>query len=191
MFLKLSQSLFFAFWLFYGLNIQSGCYLCRIKETEMAVEIERKFLVKSDFVPNGESQIEIVQGYLCADPQRTVRVRLAGKKAFLTIKGKIEGISRPEFEYEIPVAEAREMMKLAVWPVIDKIRHIIYVLGKKWEVDVFTGANAGLIIAEVELTNAEEVVHLPGWVAEEVSGDQRFHNSCLAQNPYCNWKGRV
>ena len=109
----------------------------------------------------------------------------------MTIKGKIVGISRPEFEYEIPVNDARELMKLSVWPVIDKIRHIIYKFGKKWEVDVFSGANDGLIIAEVELTHADEMVQLPAWVAKEVSGDPRFHNSCIAQNPYCNWKSEV
>lgn len=157
----------------------------------MAVEIERKFLVKSDFVPNGESKIEIVQGYLCADPERTVRVRIAGEKAYLTIKGKIVGISRPEFEYEIPVSDAREMMRLAIWPVIDKVRHLIAVSGKKWEVDVFSGANDGLIIAEVELSHADEVVQLPDWVEKEVSGDPRFHNSCIAQNPFCNWKNEL
>ncbi len=157
----------------------------------MAVEIERKFLVRPGFKPQGESEIEIVQGYLCADPERTVRVRIAGERAYMTIKGKIVGISRPEFEYEIPVNDARELMKLSVWPVIDKIRHIIYKFGKKWEVDVFSGANDGLIIAEVELTHADEMVQLPAWVAKEVSGDPRFHNSCIAQNPYCNWKSEV
>ncbi|WP_320168119.1 CYTH domain-containing protein [Mangrovibacterium marinum] len=154
----------------------------------MAVEIERKFLVKADFVPDSDSQIEIIQVYLCADPERTVRVRIGGDNAFLTIKSKPKGISRAEFEYEIPVEDARQMIGLAVWPAIEKVRHLIDFDGKKWEVDVFSGANAGLIIAEIELSNADEVVRLPDWVAEEVSEDRRFHNSCLAQNPYCEWK---
>ena len=156
----------------------------------MATEIERKFLVSDGFVPNGEKQIRMTQGYLCADPERTVRVRIAGEKAYFTVKGKITGISRPEFEYEIPPTDAAEMLKLAVYPVIDKVRHIIHAFGKKWEVDVFEGANAGLIIAEVELSDADEIVDLPVWVAEEVSGDRRYHNSCLAREPYSNWRDK-
>ncbi|RKD86331.1 CYTH domain-containing protein [Mangrovibacterium diazotrophicum] len=154
----------------------------------MATEIERKFLVSEGFTPNGEKQIRMTQGYLCADPERTVRIRIAGEKAFFTVKGKMKGISRPEFEYEIPPTDADEMLKLAVYPVIDKVRHIIYAFGKKWEVDVFEGANAGLIIAEVELSDADENIDLPAWAAKEVSGDMRYHNSCLARDPYRNWK---
>jgi len=155
----------------------------------MGVEIERKFLVRSGFVPKGEHQIQMVQAYLCADPERTVRVRIAGEKAFLTIKGKMTGISRPEFEYEIPVDDATELMKLAVYPPVAKIRHLIVYQGKKWEVDIFSGFNSGLILAEVELNDDNETVHLPEWIAEEVSDDLRYHNSQLAKNPYLNWAG--
>ncbi|WP_372775542.1 CYTH domain-containing protein [Mangrovibacterium sp.] len=154
----------------------------------MAVEIERKFLVQDGFCPRGEQQIRMVQGYLCADPERTVRVRIADDKAFLTVKGRMTGISRPEFEYEIPVSDATELLKLAVFPVIDKVRHIIHHKAKKWEVDVFEGANNGLIIAEVELFDVKEQIQLPDWISTEVSGDMRYHNSCLATNPFQNWK---
>ena len=153
----------------------------------MAVEIERKFLVREGFKPDGELKIRMVQAYLCTDPQRTVRVRIAGEKAYLTIKGRIQGISRPEFEYEIPLPDAEELLALTVYPAIYKVRHLIDAFGKKWEVDVFEGANAGLIIAEIELSDAGEQVKLPDWVGEEVSGDMRFHNSQLAQNPFKNW----
>ncbi len=158
------------------------------KKGVMAVEIERKFLVQDGFVPNGEQQTNLVQGYLSAEPERTIRVRIAGAKAFLTIKGKMEGISRPEFEYEIPIADARELLKLAVLPVVEKVRHIYSIDGLIWEVDVFSGANSGLIIAEVELSSAEEKISLPEWVGNEVSGDLRYQNSQLARNPYRNWK---
>ncbi|WP_163714744.1 CYTH domain-containing protein [Mangrovibacterium lignilyticum] len=154
----------------------------------MAVEIERKFLVREAFRPQGEKQIHMIQGYLCADPDRTVRIRVADEKAYLTVKGGLSGISRPEFEYEIPVPDAREMLSLAVYPVIDKVRHIIYAFDKKWEVDVFEGANSGLIIAEIELSHANETVQLPDWIGEEVTGDLRYHNSRLAENPYETWK---
>lgn len=127
------------------------------------------------------------QGYLCAEPDRTVRVRIAGNRAYFTVKGKIEGISRPEFEYEIPVGDAEEMLKLAVFPIISKVRHEVPVFGKKWEVDVFEGANDGLILAELELSDAAEAVQLPDWIDREVSNDMRYHNSVLAQKPYQSW----
>lgn len=153
----------------------------------MALEIERKFLVKKGFYPEGQSQIRLSQAYLCAEPERTVRVRIADDKAFITVKGKVSGISRPEYEYQIPVEDAREMMALSVFPPIDKVRHLIYLGDKKWEVDVFEGANAGLILAEIELSNSGEEVDLPEWVADEVSNDIRYHNSQLAQRPYSTW----
>lgn len=153
----------------------------------MGLEIERKFLVKAGFVPHGELQIRMEQGYLCAQPERTVRVRIAGEQAFITVKGKISGISRPEFEYPVPLADALELMKLALPDPVRKVRHILFVAGKKWEVDVFEGANAGLILAEVELSVSDEVVELPDWVGAEVSQDMRYHNSQLAQHPYSCW----
>lgn len=156
-------------------------------EKAMGVEIERKYLVKEGFVPEGQEQISMSQAYLCADPERTVRVRIANSTAYITIKGKITGISRPEFEYEIPVADAKELMQLAIFPPVEKVRHLIYENGKKWEVDLFSGANLGLIIAEVELLSADEVVELPDWIGSEVSNDIRYHNSQLARNPYQSW----
>lgn len=153
----------------------------------MALEIERKFLVKPGFVPQAELQIRMEQAYLCAQPERTVRVRIAGQQAFITVKGKISGISRPEFEYPVPLADALDMMKLALPEPVRKVRHILFFAGKKWEIDVFEGANAGLILAEVELSEPDEAVELPDWVDTEVSQDMRYHNSQLAQHPYSCW----
>ncbi|MGD9928444.1 MAG: CYTH domain-containing protein [Mangrovibacterium sp.] len=154
----------------------------------MPLEIERKFLVKAGFVPQNARAIPMVQAYLCADPQRTVRVRVAGDRAWLTIKGGLTGISRPEFEYPIPAEEAREMMKLAVGFPVEKVRYEIWVNGKKWEVDIFEGMNQGLVLAEVELDAENESVTIPDWVGEEVSGDMRYHNSRLSEFPFTRWE---
>ncbi|MCW0483035.1 CYTH domain-containing protein [Gaoshiqia sediminis] len=154
----------------------------------MPLEIERKFLVKADFVPKNARAIPMVQAYLCADPQRTVRVRIAGNLAWLTVKGGLTGNSRPEFEYAIPAEEAREMMKLAVGFPVEKVRYEIWVNGKKWEVDIFEGMNQGLMLAEVELDTENESVTLPDWVGEEVSGDMRYHNSRLSEFPFTRWE---
>lgn len=154
----------------------------------MPLEIERKFLVKAGFVPQNARAIHMVQAYLCADPQRTVRVRIAGDRAWLTIKGGLTGISRPEFEYAIPAEEAREMMKLAVGFPVEKVRYETWVNGKKWEVDIFERMNQGLVLAEVELDAENEPVSLPDWVGEEVSGDMRYHNSRLSEFPFTRWE---
>lgn len=130
--------------------------------------------------------MRLVQGYLNTDKARTVRVRLAGDRAFLTIKGKSEGISRAEYEYEIPHADASELLNLCD-SVIDKCRYTLEVLGLVWEVDEFFGANEGLVVAEVELKSETHSITLPDWVGEEVSGDWRYFNSSLIQNPYCTW----
>ncbi len=153
----------------------------------MPLEIERKFLVYPDLVPEPSSSIRMVQAYLCADAKRTVRVRVAGDKAFLTVKSGLTGISRDEFEYEIPVDDALGMMKLSVDSPVEKVRKIIYAEGKKWEVDFFSGANQGLVVAEVELGSADEEVTLPDWIREEVTGDLRYQNSQLAKFPYSLW----
>lgn len=154
----------------------------------MSVEIERKFLVYEDLIPEADEEITMVQAYLQAEPERTVRVRIAGDQAFLTIKGIMHGISRSEFEYEIPLQDAEELIKLAVWEPIKKVRHLIFQHGKKWEVDFFEGENQGLILAEVELQNEDETVDLPSWIKREVTGDFHYHNSFLAQHPFSNWK---
>ena len=142
----------------------------------MAVEIERKFLVRGEGWRQPEPT-RISQGYLSRDPERTVRVRIAGERAFLTIKGKTEGARRSEFEFPIPVAEARELLALCTAPVIDKRRHVLVHEGTRWEVDEFLGAQAGLVIAEVELEREDQPFVRPDWLADEVTGDPRYYNS--------------
>ncbi|MEL7585706.1 MAG: CYTH domain-containing protein [Prolixibacteraceae bacterium] len=153
----------------------------------MPFEIERKFLVKKDLVPLGKSSKRIVQVYLSTDPDRTVRVRLAGDQAWLTIKGSARGIVRHEFEYPVPAADARQLINLAVSAPVEKVRREIHANGKKWEVDFFEGANEGLVLAEIELSTEDEVFTLPDWVEEEVTGDKRYHNSQLSVHPYSKW----
>ena len=152
----------------------------------MATEIERKFLLASDSWrgPIGQS-IRIAQGYLATDP--TVRVRIKGETGFLTIKGKsLDGISRSEFEYPIPVADALELLKLCP-KVLDKTRHLVNFGGFTWEIDEFHGENAGLIVAELELPAVDTPYSRPDWLGEEVTGDVRYYNSMLSQSPYCRW----
>jgi adenylate cyclase len=153
----------------------------------MASEIERKFLVADDSWRDGSLGIRISQGYLSQDPDRTVRVRIGGESAWLTIKGRTCGIRRAEFEYSIPVGEARELLALCLPAVIDKTRHRVCFSGHGWEIDVFHGDNDGLVIAEVELADEAVSPALPPWIGEEVSADARYFNSCLAARPYANW----
>lgn len=153
----------------------------------MAAEIERKFLVADDSWRDGSRGVRIAQGYLSQDPDRTVRVRLAGEKAWITIKGRTQGITRAEFEYAIPPADARELLGLCLPSVIDKTRHEIRHGGHVWEVDVFHGGNDGLIVAEVELSDENETPEMPPWVGEEVSDDARYFNSHLATHPFTCW----
>lgn len=148
----------------------------------MAKEIERKFLVKKDWKPQGDG-VYIAQGYLCSDPDRTVRIRRKGASAYLTIKGRNEGIERPEFEYEIPCADGDELLKLCP-NLIEKTRYTEEHGGFLWEIDIFHGRNEGLVLAEIELPNREAEFDLPAWAAEEVSGDPRYYNSQLSKLPY-------
>jgi len=154
----------------------------------MPKEIERKFLVKGDsWRELGSSQF-YHQGYILTENQSTVRVRIIGEKGYLTLKGKTEGMTRSEYEYEIPVEEAREILQqLCDAPQIQKNRYKIYVDNLLWEVDEFLGDNAGLIIAEVELKDEQQVINLPQWLGEEVTGDERYYNSNLSKFPYKNW----
>ena len=154
----------------------------------MPDEIERKFLLTSDAWRAGTPGVRICQGYLTRDPARTVRVRLAGEKAFLTIKGKTSGISRQEFEYAIPPHEARALLDLCLPPLLDKIRHEREHQGYVWEVDEFLGANAGLVVAEIELKDVYEAFERPEWLGREVSDDPRYFNSRLAEQPWPEWK---
>ena len=155
----------------------------------MAEEIERKFLVKSD---DWRSQVRkstgFHQGYLCTDTDRNVRIRTKGDKAMLTVKGKAEGIKRLEFEYEIPMDEAREMLESLCLPtVIQKTRHLVDHAGLVWEIDEFDGANQGLIVAEVELESEDQEVDLPSWVGDEVTEDPKYLNANLVSRPFKDW----
>lgn len=153
----------------------------------MAREIERKFLVKDSWQPKSEG-VKIAQGYLSTVPERTVRVRIKGEKGYLTIKGKNTGISRAEFEYEIPRQDAEELLAMAEQPILDKTRYLEKQGDSLWEIDVFAGENEGLVVAEVELPSEEADFERPAWLGEEVSGDVRYYNANLIKQPYSLWK---
>ena len=156
----------------------------------VGVEIERKFLVRDPSVVAGLQGTRMRQGYLSIDPERTVRVRVSGTRAFLTVKGgpSDSGASRAEFEYEIPVRDATELLDgLALRPQIDKTRYRIAAGRLVWEIDVFAGVNEGLVVAEVELPSEATAVVLPGWIGEEVTGDARYYNASLVSHPYREW----
>lgn len=151
----------------------------------MAIEIERKFLVVGESWRDQVTRSSAMrQGYLSTNAKATVRVRIVDDgRAFLTIKGKTDGISRAEFEYEVPLEEGRAMLEMARPNVVEKRRHIVPHGGLDWEVDIFEGAHDGLIMAEVELTSADQVVDLPAWAGQEVSHDDRYANASLSRNP--------
>ena len=154
----------------------------------MAKEIERKFLIADDSWRQGASGLRYRQGYLTTEPSRTVRVRMAGEKGYLTIKGKSSGAARLEYEYEIPAADANEMLDgLCLRPIIEKVRYKVTYAGMTWEIDEFEGDNAGLLIAEVELETEDQQVELPVWIGEEVTGDQRYYNASLIARPFNTW----
>ena len=155
----------------------------------MALEIERKYLIDLEKISPLENGIRIKQGYLSTNKNAVVRVRVKNDKAYLTIKGSNSGIARLEFEYEIPLDEANEMLeKLCQKPVIDKTRYLITHENHTWEVDIFYGDNEGLVVAEVELSSEDEFINLPSWVKEEVSHDDRYFNSNLMKLPFKDWK---
>lgn len=156
----------------------------------MAVEIERKFLVLSDaYRVDASSSEHIVQGYLQSAPERTVRVRIKGDTGYLTIKGigTDGGASRFEWEQAIPLADAKTLLQLCEPGSIDKIRYRVPAGPHTWEVDEFAGENAGLVVAEIELTKADEAFDKPDWLGEEVTGDNRYYNSALKQRPFTTW----
>jgi CYTH domain-containing protein len=154
----------------------------------MSIEIERKFLVKdTGFLKNYEGSYYI-QGYLSSTSGRTVRVRVANNKGWLTIKGKAQNLTRPEYEYEVPLKDAAELLELCEKPLLEKIRYKIEYASKIWEVDVFLKDNTGLIVAEIELKTENEKFRLPSWVGKEVSGDKKYSNSNLIKVPYKDWK---
>ncbi len=152
----------------------------------MAIEIERKFLVQGD-AWRAAPAVFYSQGYLNRDKARTVRVRIAGDEAFLTIKGQSVGASRVEFEYAIPVADARELLALCEQPLIEKYRRKIAYGGFIWEVDEFLGENLGLVVAEIEIPAEDTLFTCPAWVGEEVTSDVRYFNSNLAKHPFSQW----
>jgi adenylate cyclase len=155
----------------------------------MGVEIERKFLVNAGKwnALNKPEGIAYRQGYIVKEEAKTVRIRIAGKDGFITIKGKSSGISRSEFEYSIPEPDAEALLAEFCQEIIAKTRYNITYAGKLWEVDVFAEDNDGLIVAEIELDNEAESFDLPDWLAKEVTGDIRYYNSSLAENPFKNW----
>lgn len=153
----------------------------------MATEIERKFLVTGNQWRSLATGKRYCQGYI-ASGLRTVRVRVVGETGYLTIKGPTNGIARAEYEYPIPVNEAVEILHtLCEPPLIEKIRYRLELAGVLWEIDEFEGDNQGLILAEVELTHAEQAIALPEWIGQEVSDDPRYFNVNLAQHPFRQW----
>lgn len=160
----------------------------------MALEIERKFLVTGEYKSLAYSATRIQQGYICSGKGRTVRVRIRGDKGYLTIKGPggTKGLSRYEFETEVTLKDAQELMQLCEPGIIDKTRHLVKGPdGHKWEVDEFYGENEGLTMAEVELGSEDEPYVKPDFIGQEVTGDRRFYNSHMRNNPYKLWKNEV
>ena len=156
----------------------------------MGKEIERKYLIDEDKAWREVDGIVYRQGYLSTVKERTVRVRIIGEKGFLTIKGITVGATRLEYEYEIPVEEAEELLDiLCERPLIEKKRRVIEFEGLTWEIDEFFGDNAGLILAEVELEGENQGFAKPPWIAEEVTDDARYFNANLVAHPYSQWEG--
>ncbi|WPQ63519.1 CYTH domain-containing protein [Chitinophaga sancti] len=155
----------------------------------MAQEIERKFLLNLSLwqqveKPKGE---HFRQGYLVTDPQKTIRVRLTDTSGYLTIKGISVGATRLEYEYEIPLTEAKELLDNFAVSELSKIRYTINYHNKIWEVDEFLGANEGLLVAEIELQSEDEAFDLPAWVTKEVTGEEKYYNANLTTHPYKSW----
>lgn len=155
----------------------------------MATEIERKFLVRNDAWRNhADEGVFYRQGYLSSTPDCSIRVRSGGGKGYLNLKSATLGVTRKEYEYEVPEQEANEMLDLFCdGPLIEKTRYNVEHAGHVWEVDVFAGDNDGLIVAEIELDDADEAFELPDWAGEEVSHDPRYYNVCLVTHPFKDW----
>ena len=149
------------------------------------------FLVAGDYKSEAYASVRITQGYLSRVPERVVRVRIKGDKGFITIKGTTNdtGLSRFEWEKEIPLADAQSLLKLAEPGVIDKTRHLIKNTDGRhiWEVDEFHGDNEGLVMAEIELESENDLFDKPSWLGKEVTGDKRYYNAYLSENPYKTW----
>ena len=154
----------------------------------MGVEIERKFLLTGDAWRTLGEPVLLRQGYLSSDPDRTVRVRIENGAGTMTIKGRSAGATRAEWEYPIPLADANELLdRLCQQPVIEKYRRRIAFGGNVWEVDEFLGANAGLVVAEIELASEDQAFDKPDWIGSEVTHDKRYFNSSLIRHPFSGW----
>ena len=158
------------------------------QEKNMAIEIERKFLVKDKSWKEGATGKLYRQGYLSREKGSTVRVRRVEERAFLTVKGAGDGLSRPEYEYEIPLPDGQELLDtLCAQPLIEKNRFLVHYAGMVWEVDEFLGENSGLVVAEIELSSPEQNFAKPSWLGVEVTGDPHYYNSSLCGSPYSSW----
>lgn len=154
----------------------------------MGIEIERKYLVDTKVWKPSTPGVSYMQGYLVTAPDRTIRVRIAGNKGFLTIKGRPSGLTRAEFEYEIPAGEAEELLRgFSLTPPVIKTRYKEKIGTHTWEIDVFSGENEGLVMAEIELSSEDEAFDIPSWAIKEVTQDPRYQNSLLAQKPFKHW----
>ena len=156
----------------------------------MNTEIERKFLVDISKWQKLEKPEGLIcrQTYLSSDPEKVIRLRTLGKKGFITLKGKLKGLTRAEYEYEIPLTEANEMIDLFGTNIIEKTRYYINYKNKLWEVDEFEGLNKGLLIAEIELGSEDETIEIPDWLEKEVSHEMKYYNSNLHKKPFSSWK---
>ncbi|MCG8379114.1 MAG: CYTH domain-containing protein [Proteobacteria bacterium] len=155
----------------------------------MANEIERKYLIINDaWKVHADDGIQIIQGYMDSNEKSSIRIRINGDKANLNIKSKTIGIKRSEYDYKIPLEEAKEMLEtLCDKPFIEKTRYHVKHEDHTWEIDVFAGDNEGLIVAEIELDTTDETFNLPDWAGEEVSNDPRYYNICLVTHPFKQW----
>jgi adenylate cyclase len=154
----------------------------------VGIEIERKFLVEDESWKDASAEGLICrQGYLVSNEAKAVRVRIIGDRAYLTIKGASTGITRSEYEYEIPVSEAETIMELCGDAIVEKTRYFVEHGDMTWELDIFEGVNEGLTMAEIELETENQLFELPPWAGEEVSGDPRYYNAYLSRHPYSTW----
>ena len=156
----------------------------------MATEIERKFLIRdAAWRQQADAGVRMRQGYMHGGERASVRVRVQGDQAFLNIKSATLGVKRSEYDYPIPLRDAEEILdKLCAVPLIEKTRYHVEYAGHTWEVDVFEGDNAGLVVAEIELDREDQAFEKPSWAGEEVSHDPRYYNVCLVRHPYKEWQ---
>ncbi len=153
----------------------------------MALEIERKFLVKSNDFKLDSKQLNITQAYLKIESNFAIRIRIQDNDGTLNIKSKISDLINNEFEYDIPIDEASSMLEMSDYPQIKKTRYLVKYSNHIWEVDEFHGDNKGLVVAEIELKDEFETFDIPNWIGQEVTSDYRYLNSNLVKKPFCNW----